>query len=70
MCQIVVFGHFGLHPSCQGMEDKDGKWEMITSFWVEMLAYAAFHCRGKYHGQQLSWGGELLTRVASYGTLV
>ena len=50
------------------MEDKDRKWEMITCFWVELLAYVACHCRGKYHAQQLSWGGELFTRVASYGT--
>ena len=38
---------------------------MISSVWTEMLAYAACHCRGNYHAQQLRWGGELLTHVAS-----
>ncbi|KAM4110700.1 hypothetical protein ACJW30_05G011600 [Castanea mollissima] len=31
--------------------------------WVEMLAYAACHCRGNHHAQQLRQGEELLTHV-------
>ncbi|KAH0734037.1 hypothetical protein KY285_009744 [Solanum tuberosum] len=39
------------------------KWEIISEVWVEMLAYAATHCRGNHHAQQLRKGGELLTHV-------
>ena len=36
---------------------------IISNVWVEMLAYAACHCRGNHHTQQLRRGGELLTYV-------
>ncbi|KAL4625327.1 hypothetical protein ACB092_05G017100 [Castanea dentata] len=36
---------------------------IISNVWVEMLAYAACHCRGNHHAQQLRRGGELLTYV-------
>ncbi|KAG5242374.1 F-box protein [Salix suchowensis] len=39
------------------------KWEMISQVWVEMLMYAATHCRWKEHVHALSQGGELLTHV-------
>ncbi|KAJ4717080.1 DUF594 family protein [Melia azedarach] len=39
------------------------KWEMISEFWVEMLAYAAIECGWREHGQNLRKGGELLTHV-------
>ncbi|KAJ6700355.1 hypothetical protein OIU79_013400 [Salix purpurea] len=39
------------------------KWEMISEVWVEMLMYAATHCRWKEHVHALSQGGELLTHV-------
>ncbi|XP_020232190.1 uncharacterized protein LOC109812611 [Cajanus cajan] len=38
-------------------------WELITQVWVEMLGYAASHCQGIHHAQQLRHGGELLTHV-------
>ncbi|KDP38344.1 hypothetical protein JCGZ_04269 [Jatropha curcas] len=38
-------------------------WEVVTDVWMEMLAYAASHCRGTNHAQQLGRGGELLTHV-------
>lgn len=42
---------------------KEQKWKIISEVWVEMLAYAATHCRGFHHAQQLRKGGELLTHV-------
>ncbi|CAK9178308.1 unnamed protein product [Ilex paraguariensis] len=44
-------------------EKRLDKWELINREWVEMLAYAATHCRGNHHAQQLRKGGELLTHV-------
>ncbi|RDX94609.1 hypothetical protein CR513_22987, partial [Mucuna pruriens] len=38
-------------------------WELISQVWVEMLGYAASHCQGIHHAQQLRHGGELLTHV-------
>ncbi|KAL1339345.1 hypothetical protein AAHE18_U029600 [Arachis hypogaea] len=38
-------------------------WKVISEVWVEMLAYAACHCNGIHHAQQLRRGGELLTHV-------
>ncbi|XP_031264859.1 uncharacterized protein LOC116123192 [Pistacia vera] len=47
-----------------GMNNIEEKWEMISEFWVEMLAYAGSLCEWKEHGQQLRKGGELITHVS------
>lgn len=39
------------------------QWNIISKVWVEILAYAACHCRGTHHAQQLRKGGEFLTHV-------
>jgi len=57
-----------LGVSLQSLETQDGwsndkKWEMISEVWVDMLMYAASHCRWKEHVHALSQGGELLTHV-------
>lgn len=39
------------------------KWLIISGVWVEILAYAACHCRGTEHAKQLRKGGEFLTHV-------
>ena len=38
-------------------------WELITQVWVKMLAYAACHCQGIHHAQQIRCEGEFLTHV-------
>ncbi|KAM4099709.1 hypothetical protein ACJW30_05G012000 [Castanea mollissima] len=59
----VLFDACRLASKLQAISDTEQKWKMITMTWVEMLAYAACHCRGNYHAKQLSQGGELLTHV-------
>ncbi|KAK9949551.1 hypothetical protein M0R45_005068 [Rubus argutus] len=39
------------------------KWKLISEVWVELLSYAASHCRAQSHAQLLSKGGELVTFV-------
>ncbi|XP_048140774.1 uncharacterized protein LOC115739692 [Rhodamnia argentea] len=39
------------------------KWEIMSRVWVELLSYAASHCRAEAHAQVLSKGGELVTFV-------
>ncbi|XP_059436473.1 uncharacterized protein LOC132169457 [Corylus avellana] len=39
------------------------KWELMSTMWVELLSYAASHCRANAHAAQLSNGGELITFV-------
>ncbi|XP_071908737.1 uncharacterized protein [Coffea arabica] len=41
----------------------DKRWEIMSKVWVELLSYAASHCRVYAHAQQLSKGGELITFV-------
>ncbi|KAM0037446.1 hypothetical protein Hdeb2414_s0013g00403091 [Helianthus debilis subsp. tardiflorus] len=38
-------------------------WKVMSQVWIEILAYAATHCRGFQHEQQLRKGGEFLTHV-------
>lgn len=41
----------------------DGKWEILSKFWMENLAYVSTLCQGNNHAQQLRKGGEFLTHV-------
>ena len=59
----VLFDACRIASELQAISDKEQKWKMISNVWVEMLAYAACHCRGNHHAQQLRRGGELLTHV-------
>ncbi|KAH7836206.1 hypothetical protein Vadar_033680 [Vaccinium darrowii] len=38
-------------------------WQIISRVWVEMLSYAACHCRANIHAAHLSEGGHLITLV-------
>jgi hypothetical protein len=51
------------HQLQKKMVEKEKKWEFVCNVWIEILGYAASHCRGYYHAQQLAKGGELLTHV-------
>ncbi|XP_059439164.1 uncharacterized protein LOC132171782 [Corylus avellana] len=44
-------------------ELKGEKWQLMCEVWVELLSYAASHCRATDHVAQLSKGGELITFV-------
>ena len=59
----VLFDACRLASELQAISDKEQKWKMISNIWVEMLAYAACHCRGNHHARQLRRGGEILTHV-------
>ncbi|KAF2534414.1 hypothetical protein F2Q70_00031411 [Brassica cretica] len=41
----------------------DGKWRVLSKVWVELLSYAASHCKATEQVAQLSRGGELLNFV-------
>ena len=44
--------------------DNDDKWKIISKVWVEMLSYAATHCRLATHiCTQVSKGGQLISFV-------
>jgi hypothetical protein len=39
------------------------RWGVMSEVWVEMLSYAASHCKANTHAAQLCKGGELITVV-------
>ena len=39
------------------------KWKIMSKVWLEMLSYAATHCRPATHAQQVSKGGQLISFV-------
>ncbi|KAK7822907.1 uncharacterized protein LOC111984922 [Quercus suber] len=58
----VLFNACKLAKQLQKM-DKEKNWEFVCNVWIEILGFAASHCRGYYHAQRLTEGGELLTHV-------
>ncbi|XP_054813310.1 uncharacterized protein LOC129313948 [Prosopis cineraria] len=57
----VLFEACRLAKELDKLEDK--KWEIICPVWVELLSFAASHCRPTGHLQLLSKGGELVSFV-------
>ncbi|GJV17536.1 hypothetical protein Tco_1362859 [Tanacetum coccineum] len=58
----ALFDGCRLASSLKEMKRED-MWKITSQVWIEMLAYAATHCRGFHHAQQLRKGGEFLTHV-------
>ncbi|XP_022736040.1 uncharacterized protein LOC111289337 [Durio zibethinus] len=44
-------------------EEGEDKWKLLSRVWVELVSYAASHCRASTHAQQVSKGGELISFV-------
>lgn len=47
----------------KSLRKEETKWEIMSTVWVEMLAYAATRCGGSHHARQLRKGGEMLSHV-------
>ncbi|KAF3956455.1 hypothetical protein CMV_018414, partial [Castanea mollissima] len=57
---LLVYNAFQV---VKNLRESGQKWEILTRFWVENLAYVAILCEGKNHAKQLLKGGEFLTHV-------
>ncbi|KAE8703434.1 putative Leucine-rich repeat family protein [Hibiscus syriacus] len=42
-------------------EDKEKKWIIMSRVWVELVSYAASHCRANTHAAEVSKGGQLIS---------
>ncbi|XP_024966438.1 uncharacterized protein LOC112506543 [Cynara cardunculus var. scolymus] len=61
-CKSALFEGCILASTLKKME-RERMWKVVSQVWIEILAYAATHCRGFHHEQQLRKGGEFLTHV-------
>lgn len=61
-CKSALFDGCRLALTLKNME-REHMWEVMSQVLIEILAYAATHCRGFHHEQQLRKGGEFLTHV-------
>ncbi|GMP52810.1 hypothetical protein CsSME_00018496 [Camellia sinensis var. sinensis] len=59
-CKSVLFDGCNLAKELNKLGIKR-KWEIMSRVWVELLSYAATHCGGNAHAQQLNKGGEFIT---------
>ncbi|KAL2536794.1 hypothetical protein Fot_18185 [Forsythia ovata] len=58
----VLFDACILARDLKDMADEK-RWKIMSKVWVELMSYAASHCRPNAHAQQLSRGGELIVFV-------
>ncbi|KAI3796988.1 hypothetical protein L1987_39676 [Smallanthus sonchifolius] len=61
-CKSALFDGCRLAFTLKNMEE-ERMWKVMSQVWIEILAYAATHCRAFQHEQQLRKGGEFLTHV-------
>ncbi|KAM4085588.1 hypothetical protein ACJW30_10G039100 [Castanea mollissima] len=61
-CKSVLFDACMLAKELNKVVEKE-RWKIIIKVWVEMLSYAASHCRPDAHAQQVRKGGQLITFV-------
>ncbi|KAH7836825.1 hypothetical protein Vadar_006140 [Vaccinium darrowii] len=59
----ILFDACMLAKELKKIESTERMWEIVSKVWVELLSYAASHCRANTHAAQLSKGGQLLTLV-------
>ncbi|KAE8670856.1 putative Leucine-rich repeat family protein [Hibiscus syriacus] len=59
----VLFSASILAKELQRMEreDDEDKWMIMSRVWVELVSYAASHCRANTHAAEVSKGGQLIT---------
>ncbi|KAL7613733.1 hypothetical protein Lser_V15G04830 [Lactuca serriola] len=62
-CKSALFDGCRLALTLRSEMERDKMWKVVSQVWIEILAYAATHCRGFHHEQQLRKGGEFLTHV-------
>lgn len=62
-CKSALFDGCRLALTLRSEIQKGSMWKVVCQVWIEILAYAATHCRGFHHEQQLRKGGEFLTHV-------
>ncbi|XP_075640258.1 uncharacterized protein LOC142612007 [Castanea sativa] len=58
----VLFDACMLAKELNKLEEKE-RWKIIIKVWVEMLSYAASHCRPDTHAKEVSKGGQLISFV-------
>ncbi|PIA57890.1 hypothetical protein AQUCO_00500066v1 [Aquilegia coerulea] len=58
----VLFDAVRLAKDLRGLK-KEKRWKIMSQVWLELLCFAASHCRAHSHAQPLSKGGELITFV-------
>ncbi|KAI9085107.1 hypothetical protein K1719_032923 [Acacia pycnantha] len=59
----LLFDACRLAKMLDKLPNEDKKWEIVSCVWVELVSYAACHCRPTGHVQLLSKGGELISFV-------
>ncbi|GMJ06017.1 hypothetical protein like AT5G45530 [Hibiscus trionum] len=61
----VLFSASMLAKELKRMESEDGeeKWRVMSRVWVELVSYAASHCRANTHAAEVSKGGQLITFI-------
>ncbi|KAF3333241.1 hypothetical protein FCM35_KLT00932 [Carex littledalei] len=61
-CKSVLFDACRLANELNLLPENE-RWDLISRVWVEMLCYAAIHCKTHHHVKRLNQGGEPLTHL-------